>query len=136
MNKLYELILYVENEGYNEGFGIGIFSTYKKAIDTKERYIREVAGFKDYECDYKIYERQVIGECKENLDVVYQFQGWNTDEDDDEIDIYYSNCYTLQDTAKAEMKKEKCRRNLENWVINRIKIDECEWKEGFERLCV
>ena len=55
--KLYKLTFYdleLSYDDYKEGFLIGIFSSFKKAEQTAEYYIRNVEGFKDYPCDYQI----------------------------------------------------------------------------------
>lgn len=44
-----------------EMFFVGIFSSFKKAEQIVETMLKEVSGFRDYTCRYKINEKNVVG---------------------------------------------------------------------------
>lgn len=48
-------------DNYNEEFCIGIFSSREKAEAVAQHYLRNVEGFKDYPCSYRIEEKKVLG---------------------------------------------------------------------------
>lgn len=130
MDKLYCLTFYKNNDGYRDGFHIGLFSTHEEATETKIRYQKEVCGFKDYSCEAEITEVPIIG-CGENLQQVYRYEGWNVNEDFDEIDIIKSDCYIDRNQAQEDYEKAQRRIVREEWVFNCHIIGQCDWQEGF-----
>lgn len=48
-------------DNYKEEFCIGIFSSREKAEAVANHYLRNVDGFKDYPCSYRIEEKKVLG---------------------------------------------------------------------------
>lgn len=133
MDILYELSFYSWNGGYREGFFIGIFSSYDKAEHVAEKFLKEVAGFKDYPCEYTILPKKLIGElCDSNF--VHMIWGWNLDEDSDEIDIWESELYVDYDKAEAKLREAKDKYKREEWTIDGYTIDETHWKDGFVRI--
>ena len=50
MDKLFDLTFFTNDEDYEEGFHIGLFTTQEEAESVAERYSKEVPGFKDYDC--------------------------------------------------------------------------------------
>ena len=66
MSYLYELEIQSFPNGEDcERYGIGIFRTEAEAVETAERYLREVKGFRDYYCEYTIRKTELIG--RDNL---------------------------------------------------------------------
>lgn len=58
---LYLLVLCDEElsyDNYKEEFCIGIFSTYEEAEAVAKHYLRNVDGFKDYPCSYRIAQKR------------------------------------------------------------------------------
>ena len=78
----------------------------------------------------------VIG--SESIDMepqqVYRFQGWNVNEDLDEIDIWESDCYVSWEQAQADYEKAQIKMPREEWTLNRYVIGQCDWQEGFIRI--
>lgn len=133
MKKLYCLKFYTQpNDDYREGFFIGLFWTYDKAKEVELLYRKEVPGFKDYDCEAEITEVPIIGEATQ-ITCVYRFQGWNENEDFDEVDIIESDCYVDYVTAEKQYYEAKRKLQRKEWVLNRYIIEECDWKEGFVR---
>ena len=134
MDKLYCLTFYTKPNGdCQEGFHIGLFTTYAEANETKIRYLQEVTGFKDYNCDAEITEVPVIG-CSDRLQKVYRFMGWNENKDFDEIDIIQSGCYVDWNQAQVDYEKAQHQTPRQEWVLNCYNIGQCDWREGFVRL--
>ena len=116
--EVFKLVFYdmsLSYENYKEEFMIGLFSTFAKANQTAKHYQRNIQGFSDYPCDYLIIPKNVIGTTN-NIRKVFMVEGWNVNENLDEIDIIESDCFTDENTAK------------------RYTIDECLWKDGFVRV--
>lgn len=137
MRKLYCLTFYAQSGNeYWEGFHIGLFAAREEAESVKEHYRKEIQGFKDYDCKAEITEVPVIG--SENMDMepqrVYRFQGWNVNEDLDEIDIWESDCYVSREQAQADYEKAQIKMSREEWTLNRHVIGQCDWQEGFIRI--
>lgn len=134
---LYKLDFYdleLSYDDYKEGFSIGIFSTFEKAEQTAEYYIRNVNGFKDYSCEYEITAKNTVGTADETLKEVYMIEGWNVNENLDEIDIIESDCFTDKNSAESELEEMKRKYNRCEWALNQYTIDKCEWTEGFVRM--
>ena len=137
MMKLYKLTFYdleLSYNDYKEGFAIGTFSSSEKAEQTAEYYIRNVNGFKDYPCEYKIEAKNIVGVADENLKEIYIIEGWNINENLDEIDIVESDCFTDETSAENALEIMKQKYSRCEWIINEHKINECQWSEGFDRI--
>ena len=135
--KLYELVFYdleLSHDDYKESFMIGIFSSLKTAEQTAEYYIRNVNGFKDYPCEYKIEVKNIVGVADENLKEIYIIDGWNVNENLDETDIIESDCFTDKKSAECELENMKQKYSRCEWALNKYTIDECEWTDGFVRV--
>lgn len=137
MRKLYCLTFYAQSGNeYWDSFHIGLFAAREEAESVKEHYRKEIQGFKDYDCKAEITEVPVIG--SENMDMepqrVYRFQGWNVNEDLDEIDIWESDCYVSREQAQADYEKTQIKMSREEWTLNRHVIGQCDWQEGFIRI--
>lgn len=133
MDILYALTLYDWNHDYREGFFIGIFSSYNKAVNVAEKYLKEVAGFKDYPCEYEILPKKLIGELYDS-NVVYMIWGWNLDENSDEVDIWESELYVDYDKVESKFHVVKDKYKREEWTIDGYTIDETHWKDGFVKV--
>ena len=135
--KLYKLTFYdleLSYNDYKEGFAIGTFSSSEKAEQTAEYYIRNVNGFKDYPCEYKIEVKNIVGVADENLKEIYIIDGWNVNENLDETDIIESDCFTDKKSAECELENMKQKYSRCEWTLNKYAIDECEWTDGFVRV--
>ncbi len=135
--KLYKLTFYdleLSYDDYKEGFVIGIFSSFSKAEQTAKYCLRNVEGFKDYPCDYQIEIKDIIGTADTNLKEIYIIEGWNINENLDEIDIVESDCFTDKKSAECEFENMKQKYSRCEWIINEHKINECQWTEGFDRI--
>lgn len=130
MEQLFDLTFLNNDE---DGFHIGLFATREEAEAVAARYAAEVPGFRDYDCITRVTPFPVIGGTAHTTQV-YRFQGWNWDEDKDEIDILVSSCFT--DAAEAEAALEIAKRSTprQEWVMNCHVIGQCDWAEGFERV--
>lgn len=134
MTKLFCLTFYTQpNDGYREGFRVGLFRTYDEAKRVELLYRRAVPGFKEYACDSEIAEVPVIGETKEETDCVYRYVGWNENEDLDETDIIESDCYTDVGQAEKACETAQVQFARKAWTLNRCIIGQCNWREGFVR---
>ena len=103
---LYILIL-TDNElsydSYSEDFLIGIFETEIQAEQTAEFYLKNVKGFCEYSCNYKIIPKQI----NDNVisDRVWIIYGYDINENSDEVNIIESQCYSTRETAESPSKK-------------------------------
>lgn len=133
MDKLYDLTFYSNPNGdYEDSFFIGLFLTQAEAEIVAERYRKEVPGFKDYDCDYRIAAFPVIGDA-DSIERVYRFIGWNTNEDLDEVDIIISSCFTARERAETEYQTAQEKYPREEWTLDCYTIGHCDWREGFVR---
>ena len=137
VNIVYNLNLIDEESSYEnhtEAFNIGFFSCCDLALQTAERYLREIAGFKDYRVSYQITEKRVIG-CADRLPAsVYIVYGWNENDDLDEIDLIESDCYANKSEAEQRLREMKANQCREKWCIDQYIIDQCHWNEGFVKI--
>ena len=134
---VYELIIHdpaLSNENHSEDFMIGLFRTRSKAEQTAAFYLQNIRGFCEYPCTYSILEKSIVGEQDGEPDEVFLVQGWDTDENQDEINSIESPCYVSEVQAKAELERMRSAQPRAEWVINRWKIDQAHWQEGFERV--
>lgn len=132
MSYLYELEIQSFPNGEDcERYGIGIFRTEAEAVETAERYLREVKGFRDYYCEYTIRKTELIG--RDNLCFVHTWFGWNVDEEENETDLLCGLMYEEEAAARSAMEAAKVANSRQEWVLNRWQIGKCEWTEGFER---
>lgn len=135
MDKLYDLTFYTNHEDYEEGFHIGLFTTQEEAESVAERYLREVPGFKDYDCTPRVSAFPVINGT-DDTKKVYRFMGWNTNEDLDEVDIIISSCFADQGEAENALSMARERMLRKEWVMNCHTIGQSDWAEGFMRTSV
>ena len=132
MDKLFDLTFFTNDEDYEEGFHIGLFTTQEEAESVAERYSKEVPGFKDYDCISRVFAFPVIGGI-DQIKQVYRILGWNTNENLDEIDILIRSCFADRDEAEKALLLAKESTPREEWVLNCHTIGQCDWAEGFIR---
>lgn len=123
---LYNLI-FTDNE-LDEGFNIGFFSSREKADETARYYLRNVRGFCEYGCGYEINEKTLSG--GRASDAVYIAYGWNAGDKD----IIESDCFTTEALARRMLAEMKLRYTREEWCVDRYRVDECKWTDGFVRV--
>ena len=112
---------------------IEIFRTRTMAEETAVHYLRHVRGFCEYPCTCSITEKEIMDAQDEIPDEVFVVQGWDTNENMDEINIVESSCFVSEAHANAELERMKIAQPRAEWIINRWKIDQAQWQEGFER---
>ena len=121
-------------ENHSEDFCIGIFRTEKQAEETARFYLKNVRGFCDFPCTYRIVGKELIDHPNHMMsDIVWTVQGWNQNENLDETDIIESPCFVTKEQADAELQVMKKQYQRMEWTVNRWKIGECNWREGFVR---
>ena len=104
------------------------------AEETAVHYLRHVRGFCEYPCTCSITEKEIMDAQDEIPDEVFVVQGWDTNENMDEINIVESSCFVSEAHANAELERTKIAQPRAEWIINRWRIDETHWQEGFERV--
>ncbi len=134
---LYALVLIdpeLCDEHYEESFFIGIFRSEQEAKEVAELYLKEVPGFCEYPCRYRIAERETEqdfdGQKQENVWIV---SGWNVNEHGDEIDLIESQCYSSEERAAMILQEMQDRHPRAEWSLDRYKIGELHWRDGFFR---
>ena len=130
--KLYTLNLYDMIEEYKQEFFIGVFSSYEKAVQVAKTMLKEVLGFKDYDCKYEIEEKNINGSEK-SFNMVSIIWGWNEDEDGNPIDIIESDLYINHNEAEAEFDILQAKCSREEWSLDQYTIDKVLWQDGFLR---
>lgn len=120
-------------ENYSEDFGIGIFSSYEKAEETAKVYLHHVPGFCEYSCIFRITEKYIIG-ADAVPEAVWMVCGWNTNHNQDEVDIVESDCYISEQEAQLALKTMQQQYPRTEWAVNCVQIDRREWQEGFCRV--
>lgn len=122
---LYNLI-FTDND-FEERFNIGFFSTREKAEQTAKYYLRSVRGFCEYDCSYSINEKNVVGNAKGSVFIVY---GWN----EYERDLIESDLFATEPLARRMLAEMKTAYQRAEWCIDCYYIDECKWTDGFVRV--
>lgn len=135
---LYQLILTdpeLSYDSYSEDFYIGLFETEKQAEDTAQYYLKNVKGFCDFPCTYRIIKKEVIGDFNGNkYDFIWIVQGWNLNENLDEIDIIESPCFLTEEQASSELQVLKEKYQREEWALDQYIIGALEWYDGFVKM--
>lgn len=132
MGQLYTLTFYDRIDDYRQGFFIGVFASYEEACEAANRYLNEVPGFKEYPCEYEITPKEIVGTVDESNSVSLIW-GWNLNENLDEVDIWESQFYAEHETALQDLCSAKKRYERQEWCIDRYKIGELHWEDGFAR---
>ena len=124
--KLYWLSFFSDTEEDFSGFHIGIFKSREEAEEVASRYRKEVPGFKDYDCDAGILGIPVWNDDDVSTEV-YIYQGWNWDEQGDEIDCIISSCFVSQREAEEYFAQAQQQIPRQEWVLNCHEIGQCQW---------
>lgn len=131
---LYQLIITDKELSYNdykEEFNIGFFKSKEEATEIAQYYIKNIEGFKDYPCEYRIIEKQIIGNLKKTI---WMIQGYDFNENEDEINIIESQCYSNKEQAEKDLEKYKKQYNRQNWYISNWIVEKKYNEEGFSRM--
>lgn len=128
--KLYLLyhIRWIDDNFYDTKM-IGIYSSYKNASDTINRYLH-LPGFSEFHAGFHIDSHNIARSIKNGT--VYLLEGVSL-VDFDEIDVSY-DIYTNKIAAVLAFVIRKIRRNKQEakkFYIDKYIIDEDNWKEGF-----
>ena len=138
-----EMILYLllltdpelSYEGYLEDFEIGIFLTEQQAQETAQYYLENIRGFCDFSCTYRIVKKEIVDNLNNRIpEAVWTVQGWNINEDFDEIDIVESACFVTQEHAKEELKRMQKLYQRTEWALGKSIIGDLQWRDGFVRM--
>ncbi len=120
-------------DGYDASFFIGVFRTAGEAVQTARRYRTELPGFKDDPCAYSIVEKPLRGEIAQDQKV-YWIEGWNWNQERDEVDIVESgDDYACEAAAQAALTAMKTAYARTEWTVARAVLGLCYWQDGFER---
>ena len=138
MLTVYELVM-IDKEAscgeHADEFNIGFFSDRAVAEKTAERYLSEVKGFKDHPVEYKIAEKRIIGVSDSLMqDDLYIVYGWNENDELDEVDVIESDCFLDIGDAEKQLDLLRAEFDRKEWCIDKYRIDECSWQDGFERV--
>lgn len=129
---LYELEIQSYTNGEEcEHYDIGIFRTKKDAEKTAKRYMKDIPGFRDYYCEYTIREHELVGDFIAGF--VYTYQGWDVDEEGDELDMVTGLFYASEEAAEAALAAVKDAYDRDEWAVRRWHVGKCHWAEGFVR---
>ena len=107
------------------------FRSLGNAEQTAQRYLREVPGFCDYDCDYHIHKIEL--DCSDNISHIYAYEGWNEDNDGDVLD-QIRGIYPYKDQAESALEAAKLAHSRQFWTLDCLEIGACEWAEGFDRV--
>ncbi len=133
---LYHLTLHdpeTSYDGYDAAFFIGVFPSEEEAEQTARRYLAGLPGFRDHPCTYTIAERPLRGEIARDQRV-YWAEGWNWNEDRDEVDVLQSeDDFSCEATAQAALTAMKEAHARAEWTVARAVLGLCYWQDGFER---
>ena len=76
-------IISLSYDNYSEDFYIGLFETEQQAEDIAKHYLKNIKGFCDFPCTYRIVKKDVIGDFNSRIsDYLWTVQGWNTNEEE------------------------------------------------------
>lgn len=122
-------------EGYSEDFEIGIFLTEQQAQETAQYYLKNIRGFCDFSCTYRIVKKEIADNWNDSIpETVWTVQGWNINADFDEIDIVESACFLTKKHAKEELKRMRKLYQRTEWVLAKAIIGDLQWRDGFVRM--
>ena len=77
--------LALSDKTHREDFFIGLFGTRAQAEAVAAHYLKQVPGFCDYDCTYRVEEKSIHNVQRESLpDFVWQFAGWDGKQKDGE----------------------------------------------------
>ena len=141
VERLYLLILTdieLSYDDYLEDFYIGFFEMEQEAIETAEYYLHNVKGFCDFPCKYRILPKEIEGipeiANRNEIDRIWLIQGWDVNENLDEVHMVESNCFVTKEGAEKGLSamREHCVRD--EWAVSCWTVGERGWREGFCRM--
>ncbi len=135
---LYLLILTdpaLSYDNYSEDFYIGFFLTEQQAQETAQFYLHNIRGFCDFPCTYRIVKKDIADNINNiTPETIWMVQGWNINENFDEIDIVESSCFLIKEHAQEELQRMQNRYQRIEWVLDCSIIGNLGWREGFVRI--
>lgn len=127
--------LELSDKTHREDFFIGLFGTRAQAEAVAAHYLKQVPGFCDYDCTYRVEEITIHDTPKgEQPDFVWQFVGWDETKDDDTANIIESDFFLTEEQAAFELEQLKIQCPHREGFIHRRKIGETLWQDGFIRV--
>ncbi|MBP3857404.1 MAG: hypothetical protein IK990_17515 [Ruminiclostridium sp.] len=130
MKTLYLLIITDIGLSDPEDFLIGVFTSENQAADIAEYYIREVPGFCEYPCEYRVTPKYADSDSG----TVWLVQGWDENERFDEINAVESELFASETQAQKALSEMQERYARQEWSVNCYKVCERLWSEGFCRV--
>ena len=132
---LFELMhsrIVVKEKGYSSSMWIDLYSTLEKANAVKDRYGKELEGFKDYP-DCFFIEEIDIPDLTDSSENVYEvsFEIQTKEEYDEEGIIGYYAKLSQAEQAKAKLMKSRSDLNTDMITIGKVWIDRSFWVDGF-----
>ena len=119
--------LALSDKTHREDFFIGLFGTRAQAEAVAAHYLKQVPGFCDYDCTYRVEEKSIHNVQRESLpDFVWQFAGWDETTDGEPVNIIKSDFFLTEEQATFELDSLK--------LQCRHKIGEMLWQNGFVRV--
>lgn len=127
--------LELPGKAHREDFFIGLFGARAQAEAVAAHYLKQVPGFCDYDCTYRVEEKVIHDTQGKRLpDFVWRFAGWDETEDGEPVDIIESDCFLTEEQAAFEMERMKHRYPCSEWSIRQYRIGEMFWRDGFIRI--
>ena len=127
--------LALSDKTHREDFFIGLFGTRAQAEAVAAHYLKQVPGFCDYDCTYRVEEKAIHDTQGESLpDFVWQFAGWDETKDGEPVNIIESDFFLTEEQATFELDYLKLQCPHQEWCIHRHKIGEMLWQNGFVRV--
>ena len=127
--------LALSDKTHREDFFIGLFGTRAQAEAVAAHYLKQVPGFCDYDCTYRVEEKSLHNVQRESLpDFVWQFAGWDETKDGEPVNIIKSDFFLTEEQATFELDYLKLQCPHQEWCIRRHKIGEMLWQNGFVRV--
>ena len=122
-------------DNFTEDFLIGVFETEEKAVEIAKHYLKNVKGFSDYNCTYRVEKKEIFENTStQNPENIWFVQGWNVNENFDEVDIVESACFITKERASKEMRNMKRKYERSEWCVDNYRLNELHCKEGFVRV--
>ena len=105
--------LALSDKTHREDFFIGLFGTRAQAEAVAAHYLKQVPGFCDYDCTYRVEEKSIHNVQR---------------------DIIKSDFFLTEEQATFELDYLKLQCPHQEWCIRRHKIGEMLWQNGFVRV--
>jgi len=120
-----------KEKDYSSSMWIGLYSTLEKANAVKDRYGKELEGFKDYP-DCFFIEEIDIPDLTDSSAIVYEvsFEIEREEYDEEGIIGYYAQL-SQAEQAKAELMKNRPEIGTDMITIGEVWIDRSFWVDGF-----